>query len=273
MHSNGRKMRDFLDLVAVAEAAADAAAAVLRASDPPAPSAWHEKGPSDYVTAVDRNAELAVADRLTALTPGSVIVGEELSPDAARDGRVVWIVDPLDGTTNYLHGYPQYAVSIAAVADGELVAGVILDVPRAVCYRAWRGGGAWAGSARLAVSRVERPEWALVGTGYPFKQPDLLPLYQHQFGAMMRATAGVRRAGSAALDLADVAQGRFDGFWELVLSPWDVAAGALLVREAGGVVTTLDGDDDVLHTGAIVAGNPRMHGWLLDFLRDLGWPR
>jgi len=267
--SSGRKMRDLLDLVAVAEEAADAAATVLRTSDRPAPGAWREKGPSDYVTAIDRNAELAAADCLTSLMPGSVVVGEELSPDAARDGRIVWIVDPLDGTTNYLHGYPQYAVSIAAVTDGELTAGVILDVPRAVRYRAWRGGGAWAGSTRLAVSRVERPEWALVGTGYPFKRPDLMPLYQLQFAAMMRATGGVRRAGSAALDLADVAQGRFDAFWELVLSPWDVAAGALLVREAGGVVTTLDGDDDVLHTGAIVAGNPGLHGWLLDFLRQL----
>ena len=262
-------MRDLLDLVAVAEAAADAAAAVLGTADRPAPEAWQEKGPSDYVTVVDRDAELAVADRLTTLMPGSIVVGEELTPEAGRDGRVVWIVDPLDGTTNYLHGYPQYAVSIAALAEGELAAGVILDVPRAVRYRAWRGGGAWAGSERLAVSRVERPEWALVGTGYPFKQPDLLPVYQRQFAAMMTATAGVRRAGSAALDLADVAQGRFDAFWELVLSPWDVAAGALLVREAGGLITTLDGDRDVLHTGAVVAGNPHLHPWLLDFLRKL----
>jgi len=260
-------MRDLLDLVTVAESAADAAADVLRGAARPDPTSWQTKGPSDWVTTVDREAEMAIADRLTSEVPGSVVVGEELSPDAARNGEIVWIVDPLDGTTNYLHGYPQYAVSIAALVEGDLAAGVILDVPRSVRYRAWRGGGAWAGSQRLLVSRVTRPEWALVGTGYTLRQPDLLPLYQRQFAALMTSTGGLRRAGSAALDLADVAQGRLDAFWELILSPWDVAAGALLIREADGLVTTFEGDQDVLHGGSLVAGNRSLHRWLLDFLR------
>jgi len=262
-------MRDLLDLVTVAESAADAAAAVLKTAEPPPPTAWQMKAPSDWVTAVDRDAERAIAELLTSRVPGSIVVGEELSPEAPRDGNVVWIVDPLDGTTNYLHRYPQYAVSIAAVVDGDLAVGVILDVPRSVRYRAWRGGGAWAGSQRLAISQVAHAEWALLGTGYTFRQPELLPLYQRQFAALMRATGGLRRAGSAALDLADVAQGRLDAFWELVLSPWDVAAGALLIREAGGVVTNFEGGEDVLRTGSIVAGNPSLHAWLLDFLRHV----
>jgi myo-inositol-1(or 4)-monophosphatase len=260
-------MRDFLDLVAAAEIAAEAAATILRSDVRPSPEAWREKGPGDFVTAVDRAAEAVIAEQLSACVPGSIVMGEELSPEAPHGAGVVWIVDPLDGTANYLHGYPQFAVSIAAAVDGVLAAGVVLDVPRNVCYRAWRGGGAWAGRDRLAVSRLQRPDWALVGTGYPFKQLDLLPTYQRQFAEVMRGASGVRRAGAASLDLADVAAGRFDAFWELILAPWDVAAGAVLVREAGGLVTTMEGDEDVLRTGSIVAGSPVLHAWLLELLR------
>jgi myo-inositol-1(or 4)-monophosphatase len=260
-------VRDYNDLVAYAERAAARAAAFVRGSRPPAAAEWTEKTQHDFVTAVDRGAETLIAETLLAAVPGSAIVGEELTPGARPTADVVWIVDPLDGTTNFLHGYPEYAVSIAAVAHGELAAGVVHDIARDVVFSAARGGGARLAGAPLRVSGVTHPPHALVGTGYPFKRLDLLERYLPQFAAVVRGTSGVRRAGSAALDLANLAAGRFDGFWELSLAPWDVAAGVLLVREAGGVVTTLEGSTDVLQHGSIVAGNPTMHEWLTEVLR------
>jgi myo-inositol-1(or 4)-monophosphatase len=226
------------------------------------PTAWIAKGHHDWVTEVDRSAEALIAETLLQGAPGSHIVGEELSPVMISQG-LVWIVDPLDGTTNFLHGYPQYAVSIAAAVDGVLEAGVVLDVPRECLYGAVRGRGAWLGSTHLRVSETRDPARALLGTGYPFKQLDRLEEYLDQFRRILPATSGVRRAGAAALDLADVAAGRLDGFWELTLAPWDFAAGVLLIREAGGVVTDLVGRDVVLETGGVVAGNPSIHQWLL----------
>lgn len=261
-------MREANELVEVARRAADRAARYIRAARRPAASEWTEKGHHDFVTRVDRAAEELIAAELTRAVPGSVVVGEELSPGAARAGDVVWIVDPLDGTTNFLHGYAHYAVSVACVARGALAAGVVHDVPRDVVYHAAAGGGAWAGEARLAVSTVREPRASLVGTGFPFRHPEEVPRYLTQLAAVMRAAAGVRRAGSAALDLADVAAGRFEAFWELSLAPWDVAAGVLLVREAGGVVTTLEGDPDVLRPGSIVAGSPAMHAWLRGLVQE-----
>jgi myo-inositol-1(or 4)-monophosphatase len=226
------------------------------------PVTWVSKGHHDWVTEVDRHAETLIREVLLRGAPGSSVVGEELNP-AAIEGGLVWIVDPLDGTTNFLHGYPQYAVSIAAAVDGVLEAGLILDVPRECGYGAVRGKGAWLGDTRLRVSEIANPAHALLGTGYPFKQLEELDRYLEQFRRILPLTSGVRRAGSAALDLADVAAGRLDGFWELSLAPWDVAAGVLLVREAGGVVTDLEGRDAGLAHGPIVAGNPVIHRWLL----------
>lgn len=229
---------------------------------------WEVKRPADFVSEVDRDAESRIADVLQAGAPDAVVVGEEHTPDALSGGGVTFIVDPLDGTTNFLHGYPQYAVSIAAVVDGELRAGVVLDAAHQVEYHAARGHGAWCGSQRLAVSTIADPSRALVGTGFPFKHPALIPRYLAAFGRVMGQTAGVRRAGAAALDLADVAAGRFDAFWELVLAPWDMAAGILLIREAGGIVTTLSGDPTGPIHGGIVASNSVMHSWLLAQLRN-----
>jgi myo-inositol-1(or 4)-monophosphatase len=263
-------VRDYNDLVKVAATAAAQAAAYLRGAPRPASHHWTEKGRHDFVTHVDRSAEALIAEALTRGVPGSRIVGEELTPDARADvatGEVVWIVDPLDGTTNFLHGYPQYAVSIACVVRGALCVGVVHDVARDVVYRAAQGQGAWLGEERLAVSTVSEPRLALLGTGFPFRHLEHLDTYQRQFAAIARASAGIRRAGSAALDLVDVAAGRFDAFWELSLAPWDVAAGTVLVREAGGRVTRLDGSNDVLDHGSIVAGNAAMHEWLIDLLR------
>jgi myo-inositol-1(or 4)-monophosphatase len=208
-----------------------------------------------------------IAEALTREVPGSRVVGEEHTPTLDVSGDVVWIVDPLDGTTNFLHDYPQYAVSIGCMVRGALCVGVVHDVVRDVVYHAATGAGAWAGERRLAVSSLAEPKRALVGTGFPFKDQAPLETYLRQFAAVMERTSGIRRAGAAALDLADLAAGRFDAFWELSLAPWDIAAGVVLVREAGGRVTRSDGSEDVVGHGSIVAGNPALHRWLIDLLR------
>lgn len=263
-------MNAYRHLLDLAERAAQRGAEHVRSSERPTDSAaWGLKGMADYVTSVDRETERIIADLLLDAEPDSVVMGEELSPDAGR-GPLVWVVDPLDGTTNYLHGYPAFGVSVAAVADGTPVVGVVVDVSRSVTYRASLGGGAWCGDASLRVSDVDSPAHALIGTGFPFKALDRLPQYLRQLGMLLRATGGVRRAGAASLDMVDVARGAFDGFWELQLAPWDIAAGAVLVREAGGCITDLDGNGDILRHGAFVAGNPVIHEWLLAALREDG---
>jgi myo-inositol-1(or 4)-monophosphatase len=257
-----------LDLLHRARTAAEAAASYLRRVERPTdPQAWTLKGSRDFVTEVDRTAERIIADSLHDGAPEGRIVGEELSPEVTTDG-LVWVVDPLDGTTNFLHDFPSYAVSIAAAVDGIVEAGVVLHVPRNETYAAWRGGGAWLDDRRLGVSRISEPEFALIGTGFPFRDLSRLEEYQRQFGRVAAATSGIRRPGSAAIDLADVAAGRFDGFWELRLSAWDIAAGSILVREAGGVITDFTGRDiGIEHTG-VVAGNPQIHHWLLETLNS-----
>jgi myo-inositol-1(or 4)-monophosphatase len=234
---------------------------------PADPSGWTSKGARDFVTEVDRTAERMIADLVLAAEPDGQIVGEELSPKVVTKG-LVWIVDPLDGTTNFLHDFPSYAVSIAAAVDGVLEVGVVHHVTRNEVYTTARGTGAWLGSRRLKVSAIENPGFALIGTGFPFKDESRLEEYQIQFGRVAIAASGIRRPGSAALDLADLAAGRFDGFWEQHLSAWDIAAGSLLIREAGGTVTDFTGRDiGIEHTG-VVAGNPAIHRWLLDTFRS-----
>jgi myo-inositol-1(or 4)-monophosphatase len=216
---------------------------------------------------VDRDCEQIIAESLLGDFPDSVVIGEELSPRARGETDVItWVVDPLDGTTNYLHGYPAYAVSVAAVIDGDLCAGAVVDVVRQRVYQATDGGGAWCDGASIGVSSIRVSASALIGTGFPFKQLDLLQEYQQQFAQILASTSGIRRAGSAALDLSHVASGQLDGFWELSLAPWDVAAGTLLVREAGGVVTDLHGGLDVVRHGPVVAGNAEIHAWLMEVL-------
>ena len=217
------------------------------------------------MTEVDRTAEKLIAEILLGSHPGARIVGEELSPVLLTDG-LVWIVDPLDGTTNFLHAFPSYAVSIAAALDGVLQAGVVLHVPRTEIYSASRGGGAWLGEQRLSVSSIVDPEFALIGTGFPFRELARLDDYQRQFARVARSTSGIRRPGSAAIDLADVAAGRFDGFWEQRLSAWDIAAGTLLIREAGGLITDMAGRNIGIEHTSVVAGNPAIHRWLIETL-------
>ena len=255
-----------LDLLHLAQSAATRAGAYLRGVRRPSDNrGWTLKGSRDFVTEVDRTAEHLITEVLLAGEPGARIVGEELTPTVVTEG-LVWIVDPLDGTTNFLHGFPSYAVSIAAAVDGVLQAGVVLDVTRNSTCSAWIGGGAWRGEQRLEVSGIEDPEFALIGTGFPFRDMSGLEEYQRQFGRVAAGTSGIRRPGAAALDLADVAAGRFDGFWEQQLSAWDIAAGILLIREAGGVITDLSGRDIGLEHTSVVAGNPAIHAWLIETL-------
>lgn len=228
---------------------------------------WQSKGPTDFVSEVDLGAEAAILGVLRPALPGLTLLAEETAagtPPAVAAQGLTAVIDPLDGTTNFLHGVPEYAVSVALLQDGVPVVGVVLAVPRGECFTAIRGGGARLNDAPIAVSRIVDPRRALIGTGFPFKDPADIPPYQAQMSRVMAEVSGVRRPGAASLDLASVACGRFDAFWENRLSAWDFAAGMLLVTEAGGVVSTLDGGP-LLPTGpsAVVAGNPAMHAWLL----------
>ncbi|MEO7822256.1 MAG: inositol monophosphatase family protein [Gemmatimonadaceae bacterium] len=267
MQANPVTDSDDVELLDIALDAARAAAMVIRdATSRRARLVWESKGRSDFVSEVDTAAEHAIAEVVARRCPGATVLGEELSPLALLDGTV-FIADPLDGTTNFLHGYPEYATSIGVARNGVLSAGVVLNVARGEEFTARKGTGAWKDGERITVSSLRDPQRALIGTGFPFRIVDLLPRYVRQFSLVASGTAGIRRAGAAALDLANVACSRFDAFWELTLSPWDVAAGILLVQEAGGVVTDLEGNAPDLRAGAYVAGNPAMHAWLLQTLR------
>lgn len=251
------------DLLQTARRAASAAGNYLRTVERPGPDQWSQKGSRDFVTGVDREAERLIREVLLADTPGATIVGEELSPDDSARKGLAWIVDPLDGTTNFLHNLPIYGVSIAAAVDGVLQAGVVLDVAANASYTASKGGGAWLDGKRLQVSRIEEPSLAVIGTGFPFKDLARLNEYLLQMARVITGVSAVRGPGAASIDLAWVASGRYDGFWEQLLAPWDVAAGTLLVREAGGIVTDGSNDRDILRHTSIVAGNPAMHEWLM----------
>jgi myo-inositol-1(or 4)-monophosphatase len=260
--------RDNKELLDVALEAARAAASVIRdAISGREALVWETKGRSDFVSAVDRASEQRIVEIVGRRLPDALMLGEELTPNALSGSGIVVIADPLDGTTNFLHGYPEYAVSIGVAREGELCAAVVLNVPRGEEFTAISGGGAFLNGARIKVSPLREPGRALIGTGFPFRTVEQLPQYVAQFSLVAAGTAGIRRAGAAALDLASVACGRFDAFWELTLAPWDVAAGILLVREAGGIVTDLEGQAARPVAGGLVAGNPAMHAWLLQTVR------
>jgi myo-inositol-1(or 4)-monophosphatase len=259
-------------LVATALAAADAALAEIVAGAASRHTlVWEAKTALDYVSEVDRAAERAIRVVLAEREPAAHVIGEEFSPDAAAGEGITFVVDPLDGTTNFLHGFPWYAVSIGVLREGGLVAGVVRNAATGECFAAAAGRGAWrlmpdGRDERLATSPIADPAHALIGTGFPFKHRELIEPYLAQFARIAESTAGMRRPGAAALDLCDVACGRFEGFWELRLAPWDVAAGMLMVREAGGRVTDLHGHEARVATGPLVASNGQLHGWLLGTL-------
>ena len=221
---------------------------------------------NDYVTQVDRAAEEAIIGIVHKAYPDHAFLAEESgSTGAAAEYR--WIIDPLDGTTNFIHGFPQYCVSVAVEHRGALAHAVVYDPVRNELFTASKGRGAFLNDRRIRVSKCARLQDALVGTGFPFKELTRVDLYLRQLKRLMSDASGVRRAGAAALDLAYVACGRLDAFWELGLSPWDMAAGALLIQEAGGLVGDLKGDSGFMDSGDVCAAAPKVFPALLEALR------
>ncbi|NBT56148.1 MAG: inositol monophosphatase [Betaproteobacteria bacterium] len=226
-----------------------------------------QKQVNDFVTEVDQAAEVAIIETLLAAYPGHGIWAEESGrTHGAQDSDYVWIIDPLDGTTNFIHGLPVYCVSIALAVKGKVEQAVIYDPTRNDLFTATRGRGAFLNDRRLRVSKRVRLQECLISTGFPFRQGDDFNTYLRMMGDVMQRTAGLRRPGAAALDLAYVAAGFTDGFFETGLQPWDVAAGSLLVTEAGGLVGNFTGEADFLEQKECLAGTPRIYGQLVALL-------
>ena len=223
------------------------------------------KGPGNFVSAADRKAEATLVEELRKARPGYGFLTEETGEIPGPDKTHRWIVDPLDGTTNFLHSIPIFAISVALEREGQLIAGVVFNPILNELYTAEHGSGAFLNDRRLRVATRRTLTDAAVATGAPNigGRPDARRRFVAEFADLMGKTAAVRRCGAAAVDLAWVASGRFDGFWERGLQPWDTAAGIVLVREAGGRVTGAGGNDDALATGDVVAGNEAIHGQLL----------
>src|ERR1700730_10882616 len=226
------------------------------------------KGAGEFVSTADLKAERTLKTELKRARPGYAMLFEEGGAEAGSDPRHRWIVDPLDGTTNFLHGIPHFAISIALERDGDIVAGVIYEPIRNEMYWAEKGLGAYVNDRRLRVSARRHLGEAVIGTGMPFGARADPGIYVAPLAAVMRATAGIRRTGSAALDLAYVAAGRFDGFWEFGLSPWDIAAGIILVREAGGYLSDLTGGHEMLVSGDVLAANDHLHLPLASLIKE-----
>jgi len=220
-----------------------------------------DKGKHDYVSEADRQAEQAIVAVLRDKYPDHAILAEESGAHAGNDYQ--WVIDPLDGTTNFLHGFPHFAVSIALRVKGRLQVGVVYDPVKEEMFTASRGEGALLNDHKLRVSKRKGLAGALLGTGIPYRDFRFTRHYMGMLQELIKDTSGIRRPGSAALDFAYVAAGRLDGFWELGLAPWDMAAGALLVREAGGLVTDIGGGERFLDTGNVIAGNIKIHHAML----------
>lgn len=226
------------------------------------------KGPSDFVSQADLRSERILREELSRARPDFGFLMEEGGGTAGRDASARWIVDPLDGTTNFLHGLPHWAISVAAERDGELVAGVVYDPVKDEMFWGERGGGAFVNSQRLRVSARRRLEDALLATGIPFRGHGDAEAFERQLRRVMPKVAGVRRFGSAALDLAYVAAGRFDAYWEQDLKPWDVAAGLVLVQEAGGYVSEIGGGRNPQSGESVLAANQALHLPVATLLRE-----
>jgi myo-inositol-1(or 4)-monophosphatase len=226
--------------------------------------AVREKAANDFVSDVDREAERAIISTLHEAYPGHAILAEESGASGASEYQ--WVIDPLDGTTNFLHGFPQYCVSIALEHRGVVTQAVIYDPARNDLFTASRGRGAFLNDTRIRVSKRNHMKAGLIGTGFPFKELAHLEAYLAMTRDVMKGSAGVRRAGSAALDLAFVAAGRLDAFWQMGLSRWDMAAGSLLITEAGGLVGDFEGNEGWMESGNIAAGTPKVFGDLLKIL-------
>ena len=223
----------------------------------------HTKQHNDFVTKVDLEAEAAIIESIRERYPDHAFLAEEGGQQG--DGEYVWVIDPLDGTTNFIHGFPVFSVSIALRIKGRLTVAVIYDPNRQEIFTAIRGQGAQVDGHRIRVSNRRDLRDTLIGTGFPYRSKEIIQAYTKMLASVLENTAGIRRPGSAALDLAYVAAGRLDGFWEFGLQEWDIAAGSLIVREAGGLISELQGDGDYFRSGNIVVGNPKIH----DALRKL----
>lgn len=228
-----------------------------------------EKGCNDFVTDVDRQAEREIVYHLKKAFPDHGILGEESGEAGNADSDYQWVIDPLDGTTNFIHGIPHFAVSIACLYKGTVEHAVILDPIRREEFIASRGRGAQLNERRIRVAALPNLDGALIGTGIPYKSrnEENIPAYTASLEAVTRQTAGIRRAGAASLDLAYVAAGRLDGFWEIGLHQWDIAAGVLLIREAGGLISDFQGGNRYMETGNIVAANPKCLKQLLQTIQ------
>jgi myo-inositol-1(or 4)-monophosphatase len=226
------------------------------------------KAANDFVTEVDRAAEAAIIEVLLDAYPGHGILAEESGQAAGNaDSEYQWIIDPHDGTTNFIHGFPQYAISIALAREGVVEQAVVYDPVRNELFTASKGRGAYLNERRIRVSRRTKLADSLLATGFPFRELDNIDAYLGMFRELCQKTAGIRRPGAASLDLAYVASGRVDGFWEMGLSIWDIAAGALLVQEAGGLVSDLSGESDYLNTGNIIAATPKVFVQMLPIIQ------
>ena len=226
-----------------------------------------QKQVNDFVTEVDQAAEVAIIETLLTAYPGHGIWAEESGQEhGAKDSEFVWIIDPLDGTTNFIHGLPVYCVSIALAVRGKVEQAVIYDPTRNDLFTATKGRGAYLNNRRIRVAKRTELKTCLISTGFPYRQDDDVAIYLRLMGEMMQRTAGLRRPGAAALDLAYVAAGYTDGFFELGLQPWDVAAGSLLITEAGGLVGNFSGDSNFLEQRECLAGNPRIYGQMVTVL-------
>jgi myo-inositol-1(or 4)-monophosphatase len=223
----------------------------------------HTKQHNEFVTKVDLEAEAAIIETIRERYPDHAFLAEESGQQG--DGEYLWVIDPLDGTTNFIHGFPIFAVSIALRINGRLKVAVIYDPNRQEIFTAIRGQGAQVDGHRIRVSNRRDLQDTLIGTGFPYRSKENIQTYTKMLAAVLENTAGIRRPGAAALDLAYVAAGRLDGFWEFGLQEWDIAAGSLIVREAGGLISELQGDGDYFRSGNIVVGNPKIH----DALRKL----
>lgn len=252
-------------LTIAVKAARRAGSIITRASQDIGALNVRSKDHNDFVSEVDQAAEQAIKDTLIEAYPDHGFIGEEFGSDR-NDAENVWIIDPLDGTTNFLHGFPQYSISIALMTNGQLTQAVVYDPNRNDLFTATKGRGAFLNDRRIRVSNRSKLQDAIIGTGFPYRDFSHLDTYCDMFKDMIKSTAGLRRPGSAALDLAYVAAGQFDGFWEIGLSQWDIAAGALLVQEAGGIVGDFEGNETWLNTGNIVAGNPKVLAQMLQVL-------
>src|SRR3954469_20805419 len=228
------------------------------------------KGPANFVSLADKRAEEMLYTDLNKARPGYGFLGEEGGNREGTDKTHTWVVDPLDGTTNFLHGIPQFAVSIGLLREGVPIAGLIYNPANDELYMAEKGGGAFLNDTRLRVAGRKQLNECVIACGLPHIGRGDHELSRMEMTALQPKVAGLRRFGAASLDLAFVAAGRLDGYWERNLSPWDMAAGSILIREAGGVVSGMAGDDDALKTGHVVAGNEYVHGELVKMLKPLG---